>query len=194
MPKSATEDSDQEVEGGINYGRVRHMWKGWVTGKEDGVTTKKEEGGKAVAKNNAVESKRWSCSPKDFGLLLLDFVFTQSVVNMLSTSAWRGIWNLWDLYLYGGLYLAEPWGPLDITGVFQVQTLDWEQTSFITIVVVIIIFFINITIGQSILITNILIVFLGSNHYHRHCHPHYRHQYHYKFVSIITDCKYVDCE
>ena len=118
MPKSAMEDSDQEVEGGINFGRVRHMWKGWLVGnEEEEVTTRKED----VAKNN--ESKRWSCSPKDFGLLLLDFVFTQTVVNMLSTSAWRGIWNLWDLYLYGGLYLAEPWGPLDITGVFQVQTI-----------------------------------------------------------------------
>jgi len=82
---------------------------------------KEEERGKTTVAKNGVESKqqRWNCSPKQLLLLLLDFVFTQTVLNMLSTSAWRGVWNLWDLYLYGGLYLVEPWGPLEITGVFQ---------------------------------------------------------------------------
>jgi hypothetical protein len=50
-------------------------------------------------------------------LLLLDFCFTQTVVNLLSTSAWRGVWNLWDLYLYGGADYG-----LDIVGVFQVRS------------------------------------------------------------------------
>ena len=114
--KSTMEDSEREPE--INLGRVRHMWKGWLG---DDASDKKVDKTVRVTKNEeAVESKRWSCSLKDFALLLLDFVFTQTVLNMLSTSAWRGIWNLWDLYLYGGLYLAEPWGPLDIKGVFQV--------------------------------------------------------------------------
>merc|ERR1719220_1734698 len=80
-------------------------------------TRKDEE--KKVAKNAETKQRKWSCSPKQLLLLLLDFVFTQTVLNMLSTSAWRGVWNLWDLYLYGGLYLEEPWGPLEITGVFQ---------------------------------------------------------------------------
>ena len=107
------EVSEREPE--IKFGKVRHMWRGWLG---DDASDKKVD--KTVTKNEeAVESKRWSCSLKDFALLLLDFVFTQTVLNMLSTSAWRGIWNLWDLYLYGGLYLAEPWGPLDIKGVFQ---------------------------------------------------------------------------
>ena len=101
------EVSEREPE--IKFVKVR--WLG------DDASDKKVE--KTLTKNEeAVESKRWSF--KDFALLLLDFVFTQTVLNMLSTSAWRGIWNLWDLYLYGGLYLAEPWGPLDIIGVFQV--------------------------------------------------------------------------
>ena len=110
------EDSEREPD--IKFGRVRHMWKGWLG---DDASDKKVDKTVTVTKNEeAVESKRWRCSLKDFALLLLDFVFTQTVLNMLSTSAWRGIWNLWDLYLYGGLYLAEPWGPLDIKGVFQV--------------------------------------------------------------------------
>lgn len=112
-------DSEESEMGRINFGRVRQMWKGWLV-EEEGVARKDEE--KKVAKIAETKQQKWSCSPKDLMLLLLDFVFTQTVVNMLSTSAWRGIWNLWDLYLYGGLYLAEPWGPLDITGVFQVQT------------------------------------------------------------------------
>lgn len=109
-------DSEGSEVGRINFGRVRRMWKGWVMDEEE-VNRKDEE--KTVAKNGESNQKKWSCGPKDFMLLLLDFVLTQTVVNMLSTSAWRGIWNLWDLYLYGGLYLAEPWGPLDITGLFQ---------------------------------------------------------------------------
>ena len=36
-------------------------------------------------------------------LFLVDLAFTQTVVNLLSTAAWRGVWNLWDLYLYYGL-------------------------------------------------------------------------------------------
>ena len=104
------EDSEEGREvGKINFGRVREMWNGWVVGEE-----------KTVAKNGETKQKKLSCNSKDLLLLLLDFVFTQTVVNILSTSAWRGIWNLWDLYLYGGIYLEEPWGPLDITGVFQV--------------------------------------------------------------------------
>ena len=119
MSKSAVEDSEWEV--GMNSGRVRHMWKGWMVGETR--KEEEEEGEKTnVAKNDEMKKQRWSCSPKDLMLLLLDFVFTQTVLNMLSTSAWRGIWNLWDLYLYGGLYLEGPWGPLDITGVFQVRT------------------------------------------------------------------------
>ena len=119
------EDSEGSEVGRINFGRVRQMWKGWVMDEEE-VNRKDEE--KTVAKNGESNQKKWSCGPKDFMLLLLDFVLTQTVVNMLSTSAWRGIWNLWDLYLYGGLYLAEPWGPLDITGLFQVQTFLTEQS------------------------------------------------------------------
>ena len=103
------EVSEREPE--IKFVKVRWLGDDASDKKVDKTVTKNEE---------AVESKRWSCSFKDFALLLLDFVFTQTVLNMLSTSAWRGIWNLWDLYLYGGLYLAEPWGPLDIIGVFQV--------------------------------------------------------------------------
>ena len=115
------EVSEREV--GVIYGRVGKMWKlykGWL-GEEE-VLRKEEERGKTAVAKNGVESKqqRWNCSPKQLLLLLLDFVFTQTVLNMLSTSAWRGVWNLWDLYLYGGLYLEEPWGPLEITGVFQV--------------------------------------------------------------------------
>ena len=119
------EDSEGSEVGRINFGRVRRMWKGWVMDEEE-VNRKDEE--KTVAKNGESNQKKWSCGPKDFMLLLLDFVLTQTVVNMLSTSAWRGIWNLWDLYLYGGLYLVEPWGPLDITGLFQVQTFLTEQS------------------------------------------------------------------
>merc|ERR1719209_186162 len=34
---------------------------------------------------------------KNFFLwLLLDFFFTQTVVNLLSTASWRGVWNLLD--------------------------------------------------------------------------------------------------
>ena len=116
------EDGEGSEVGGINFGRVRQMWKGWVVGEEE-VARKDEE--KTMAKNAEPKQQKWSCSPKDLMLLLVDFVFTQTLLNMLSTSAWRGIWNLWDLYLYGGLYLGEPWGPLDITGVFQVQVLLW---------------------------------------------------------------------
>ena len=36
-------------------------------------------------------------------VFLADLAFTQTVVNLLSTAAWRGVWNLWDLYLYYGL-------------------------------------------------------------------------------------------
>ena len=104
------DNSEGREVGGIHLKRVRHLWKGWGAGEEETV----------VAKNAGTKPNKLSCTPKDFLLLLLDFVFTQTVVNLLSTSAWRGIWNLWDLYLYGGIYLEEPWGPLDITGLFQV--------------------------------------------------------------------------
>ena len=48
-------------------------------------------------------------------LLLLDFCFAQTVINLLSTAAWRGVWNLWDLYLYGGKDLG-----VEVIGVFEV--------------------------------------------------------------------------
>ena len=49
------------------------------------------------------------------GVLLVDFLFAQTVINLLSTAAWRGVWNLWDLYLYGGADLG-----LQVLGLFQV--------------------------------------------------------------------------
>ena len=39
-------------------------------------------------------------------LLLTDFLLTQSLLNLLSTASWRGVWNLLDLQvlaLYGSL-------------------------------------------------------------------------------------------
>ena len=63
------------------------------------MTVEKEEGG-------------W----KQLGVLLVDFLFAQTVINLLSTAAWRGVWNLWDLYLYGGKDLG-----LDVIGLFQVS-------------------------------------------------------------------------
>ena len=41
-----------------------------------------------------------------FLFLFLDFIFTQTVINLLSTASWRGVWNLLDLAairLFGSL-------------------------------------------------------------------------------------------
>ena len=34
-------------------------------------------------------------------LSLVDFLFTQTWVNLLSTASWRGVWNLLDIFLAG---------------------------------------------------------------------------------------------
>ena len=50
------EDSEREV-AGINYGRIRHMWKGWLVGESEQVA-RKDEGGKgktAVAKHDEMK-------------------------------------------------------------------------------------------------------------------------------------------
>ena len=31
----------------------------------------------------------------------LDFLFTQTIINVLSTSAWRGVWNIIDIVFSG---------------------------------------------------------------------------------------------
>ena len=65
-----------------------------------------------VAKPSSV---RQDAGPGHLLLLLVDFLFAQTVINLLSTAAWRGVWNLWDLYLYGGADLG-----LEVQGLFQV--------------------------------------------------------------------------
>ena len=33
--------------------------------------------------------------------LIIDFLFTQTVINLLSTASWRGVWNIIDI-VFGG--------------------------------------------------------------------------------------------
>ena len=45
-----------------------------------------------------------------FWLLTLDFLFTQSIINCLSTASWRGVWNLIDLgvvHIFGSLHTSS---------------------------------------------------------------------------------------
>ena len=43
-----------------------------------------------------------SLSGYSLGLLLvIDFLFSQSVINILSTASWRGVWNIIDILFSG---------------------------------------------------------------------------------------------
>merc|ERR1719369_1330820 len=50
-------------------------------------------------------------------LSLVDFVFTQTWVNLLSTASWRGVWNLLDILLAGetGLWKDAPYTDCAVT-------------------------------------------------------------------------------